>query len=189
VNREKLEKLYKMQELYDKITNSNSNLITLSGIIYSTTHHVFKPIVKYDSDVWWVYLDASLVNDVKRIIKYLDKHNMVWFYISTGCSYDALVTTVDFHINNYWNLIRFAFPHRSGNYSIYSKNIDALDVVNKAIEASKYFNNVETLIKVIDRFDMAGINKAYRNRYIRLHDPTNKMLSIRRQLTIGLIIN
>jgi hypothetical protein len=66
--------------------------------------------------------------------------------------------------DNYWNF-GFAFHIDLAIIQYSPKNTEVLEVVNKTIEASEHFSNVETLIEVIDSFDMTGVNMASQSPY------------------------
>lgn len=183
---------YPMQELYEEIKGNDSNLIIIRDIIYSSSCTNYIPLLQMDDQgIIWVFLNAQVINDLKRLIKRLDRMGMQWFYRTTGVRFDADMYYRDTVLDNYKHLIRFACRVESWNFEIHHNNMVKLKVLDKIIEMGNYFKHNSELYNILDCFTLTRKPHHYSTLNTKpnyLYDPDGTVEAFKRSLLILSII-
>lgn len=181
-----------MQKLLNDIKGISSNYIILHEIIYSTTMSVYIPLLYIDTQgIVWIYMDTRVINDLKRIIKNVNKLNLKWFYRSTGIDFNLEMNNVDTFFTNYNDLLKFNFKFDNWLYQIPQKNLDTLIVFDKILEMVEYYNHEEAFLMIINQYEIrkkSNFNYYSRKKGLFLYDPDGILSNLKRSLTIGEII-
>lgn len=174
-------------ELYKDIIKNYTTLIVAGGIIYSNTHHSLIPLVQYNDGVYWVHLDATVISDLKRVLKRLKSLGATWFYRTKSLDFNVEIGTTDFHKENFSGLLLFEFRSNFYHIIITPSNMEILDIPTKLIEITSYYKNSELLLEAID---CLSVPQKFRvgHRILQLNDKDGRLTNMRRSLAINLIL-
>ncbi len=180
-----------MQELFERIKGNDSNLIIIRETIYSSSCINYIPLLQIDEDgVVWVFLNLQVINDLKRLVKRVNKMGLTWFYRSSGLRFDAVMSTSGAKFMNYEELIQFSCKVESWNFHIAVDNVEKLGVFEKVMEMCSYYDDRNLVIEVIDSFEFTTKKHyVHQGKFKRIHDKDGKVKRFRRSLQLSSIID
>ena len=178
-----------MKELFEKIRDSN--LILLNEIIYSASKSIYIPLVEMDSNgMVWVYMEMRVINDLKRVIKKLDKANITWFYRSTGMTFnDDMLDNHNMRVNCEF-ILRSVFRQETWFRKHELDNMALLKGWDKLCAMVRYYNFESDFVDVVDSYriftDFPNMKDRKKGQF--LYDPYNKIIETRRLFLLKTII-